>query len=134
MPAVLVVDDEAPVREFIARVAAHAGWTATEAPDAESALDALTRSRFDLICLDVRLPTHDGIWVADAVHEHHPATAVLFLTGVDDLPGVKTLRAGVVGYLVKPFQAHDLIAVLASLYDPAREPPQPPSPRLRRVK
>jgi len=134
MPTVLVVDDEAPIREFIARTASNAGWTATEAPDAESALEILNRSHVDLICLDVRLPMHDGIWVADAVYEQHPDTAVLFLTGMDVLPGVKTLRRGVVGYLVKPFQAQDLLAILGGLYDPAQEPPPPPPSRLRRVK
>lgn len=133
MPTVLVVDDEAPIREFIIRTASSAGWTASEAPDAESALAALQRHRFDLICLDVRLPKHDGIWLADAVHERYPGTAVLFLTGLDVLPADKTLRSGVVGYLVKPFDASALLAVLDTIHDPAREPP-PRSPPLRRVK
>lgn len=133
MPTVLVVDDEAPIREFIVRTASNAGWTAAEAPDAETALAALARSRFDLICLDVRLPKHDGIWLADAVYARHPDTAVLFLTGLDVLPADKTLRSGVVGYLVKPFEASALLAVLDTLHEPGCEPP-PKSPPLRRVK
>lgn len=132
MPAVLVVDDESLVREFIARTATHAGWTVTEAADADAALTALAGTRFELVCLDVRLPTRDGLWVADVIHERHPGTAVLFLTGVDELPGTKTLRSGVVGYLVKPFSVDELVAILTRLQDSSPEPP--PRPHLRLVK
>lgn len=135
MPTVLVVDDEALVRAFIVRTAAAAGWTAVEAPDAEAALAALTRTPFDLICLDVRMPGRDGIQVADVIHDRHPGTAVLFLTGLDMLPADKTLRSGVVGYLVKPFKTDELLAVLTGLRNTGTEPPAPPAhPHLRRVK
>ncbi|MGE0393269.1 MAG: response regulator [Vicinamibacterales bacterium] len=141
MPTVLVVDDEAPVRAFVARTAEAAGWTTTEAADAETALAVLARTHVDLVCLDIRLPGKDGIQVADVVHDRHPGTAVLFMTGLDVLPADKTLRSGVVGYLVKPFESRELLGILTTLHTPGAEPPSPPPPppppphpHLRRVK
>ena len=123
MPTVLVVDDEASIREVVVRTAALAGWKAEEATDAESALSALTRARFDLVCLDVRLPDHDGLWVADAIHDRYPGTPVVFLTGLEELPASKTLRRGVVGYLTKPFAIQDLLKVLLGVPQVAGDPP-----------
>ncbi len=134
VPTLLIVDDEAPIREMVARTAARAGWAVLEAASAEDALDLLPHGHVDLVCLDVRLPVRDGLAVADIIHARYPGIAVLFLTGVDDLPAEKTLRPGVAGYLTKPFILQELLDILLTFTPRRGGDDPPPQPRLRRVK
>lgn len=136
MPSLLVVDDEPPIREIVVRTAVRAGWTAVEASSAEEALALLPHLRVDLVCLDIRLPEQDGLTVADEIHARYPGVSVLFLTGVDDLPPAKTLRPGVAGYLIKPFNVQELFDELRRIAEQGGpdETGGPKRPRLRLVK
>ena len=54
---------------------------------------------------DLRMPGHDGLWLADQLRREHPDTAVIIATGVNDVgAAVESLRQGVVDYLTKPFE------------------------------
>jgi putative nucleotidyltransferase with HDIG domain len=53
---------------------------------------------------DIRMPRHDGLWLADRIRHDHPETAVIMATGVQDVgAAIESLRQGVVDYLTKPF-------------------------------
>jgi putative nucleotidyltransferase with HDIG domain len=53
---------------------------------------------------DIRMPGHDGLWLAERIRQRYPETAVIMATGVQDVaPAVESLRQGVIDYLTKPF-------------------------------
>lgn len=113
---VLVADDDPEIRALLARWLADGPFDLRMADSATAALDLCRTERVDVAICDVMMPGHDGLWLADQLRRHAPATQVIFGTALDDLPGMRTLAPGVAGYLVKPFQrAHVRAAVEAAL-------------------
>jgi two-component system, cell cycle response regulator CpdR len=78
---VLVVDDEAPVREFVARALTHAGFDAEQADDGLTALDLLGHQRFDLVITDIVMPGMDGIALSLKLTKEQPDLRILLMTG-----------------------------------------------------
>ncbi|HEU5255581.1 MAG TPA: response regulator [Vicinamibacterales bacterium] len=109
---VLVVDDDEGVRRVLSRWAAEMGYTVQAAADADNALDIMREHPVDVALVDVRMPGHDGIWLIDQVGRLFPETAVVLATGLLEMDPMVTLRPGVVGYVVKPFNREDLTEVI----------------------
>ena len=106
MMDVLIVDDEHNVRDLMARWLESGGYSVITASTAEEALHRLeTETMTPAVALcDIRMPGHDGLWLADRIRQTYPETAVIMATGVQDVgPAVQSLRQGVVDYLTKPF-------------------------------
>lgn len=102
-PSVLIVDDENGVRSLMARWLESGGYKVTTAGSAEEALGRLQESPPAVALCDIRMPGHDGLWLAERIRQDYPETAVIMATGVQDVaPAVKTLRQGVIDYLTKP--------------------------------
>ena len=79
---ILVVDDEAPIRQFVARALGHMdGYHVETAEDGLEALDVLTRSPFDLLVTDIVMPGLDGIELALKVAKDYPDMIILMMTG-----------------------------------------------------
>ena len=108
----LVVYDDEGVRRVLSRWAADMGYTVQAAADADSALDVMRQHQVDVALVDVRMPGHDGIWLIDQVRRLFPETAVVLATGLLEMDPMVTLRPGVVGYIVKPFNREDLQQVI----------------------
>lgn len=107
--AVLVVDDETGVRDLIVRWLQRAGHRLSWASDAGEALQVLERHPVEVAVLDLRMPGHDGLWLAAQIRQRSPETAIVMATGVRDVSSaVSSLRSGVVDYLVKPFSREQL--------------------------
>jgi response regulator RpfG family c-di-GMP phosphodiesterase len=101
---VLVVDDESAARSLMVRWLESGGYSVTTAANAEEALGRLEASAPAVALCDIRMPGHDGVWLAERIRQRYPETAVIMATGVQDVrPAVQTLRQGVVDYLTKPF-------------------------------
>jgi putative nucleotidyltransferase with HDIG domain len=101
---VLVVDDEPGVRDLVSRWLLTGGYDVTAAAGADEALHLMEGRPAAVALCDIRMPGHDGLWLADRLRQDYPDTAVIMATGVHDLsPAVQSLRAGVVDYLTKPF-------------------------------
>ena len=101
---VLIVDDENNVRDLMSRWLESGGYTVITASSAEEALRGLETSTPAVALCDIRMPGHDGVWLAERIRQSHPETAVIMATGVQDVgPAVQTLRQGVIDYLTKPF-------------------------------
>ena len=109
---ILVVDDDEGVRKLLARWVAAMGYTVKVAPDAEAALDVMRGFQIDVALCDVRMPGHDGVWLVDQMRRFHPSVAVVLATGLLEMDPMVTLRPGVVGYIVKPFNRDDLEQVV----------------------
>jgi cyclic di-GMP phosphodiesterase len=102
--SILIVDDENSVRTLMARWLEAGGFRVTTAGSAEEALGRLHESPPAVALCDIRMPGHDGVWLAERIRQEFPETAVIMATGVQDVgPAVQTLRQGVIDYLTKPF-------------------------------
>jgi response regulator RpfG family c-di-GMP phosphodiesterase len=102
--SVLVVDDEHCVRNLMARWLESGGYDVTTAASAEEALGQFETTPPAVALCDIRMPGHDGIWLAEQIRHQYPETAVIMATGVHDVgPAVASLRQGVIDYLTKPF-------------------------------
>jgi response regulator RpfG family c-di-GMP phosphodiesterase len=103
-PSILVVDDETGVRELMARWLASGGYDVRTAADAEEALQRVHDRAPAVALCDIRMPGHDGLWLAHQIRHDAPETAVIMATGLQDVgTAVTSLREGVIDYLTKPF-------------------------------
>jgi DNA-binding NtrC family response regulator len=101
---VLIVDDDARIREVLSRWLTAAGFETREAPDAESALEILNAGESDVVLCDVNMPGRGGLWLVERAREEHPAVAMVLATGVDNVHPSISLGGNVVDYLIKPFE------------------------------
>src|SRR3954465_651777 len=102
--SVLVVDDEIGVRELIARWLASGGYDVQTAANAAEAMQRVHDGAPAVALCDIRMPGHDGLWLAEQIRHDAPETAVIMATGVQDVgSAVTSLRQGGIDYLTKPF-------------------------------
>src|SRR5947209_3672539 len=117
---ILVVEDEAPIADFVVRGLREEGFTVEHAADGESAWHSLRTASWDVVLLDWWLPGPDGLTLLRRLREADRATPVLFLTARDAVPDrVAGLNAGADDYLCKPFAFEELLARVRAL---ARRP------------
>ncbi|HVF04751.1 MAG TPA: response regulator [Frankiaceae bacterium] len=110
---VLVVDDESITRDVVQAMLELEHVAVHTAADAAAALALAEEVRPDLVLLDVMMPGMDGIEVCRLLAARPDAPRVVMLTArADDTARRAAAEAGAVGYLVKPFSAVDLFAVV----------------------
>ncbi len=138
---VLVVDDELVVCQLLDRCLTSAGYQARHALSAGAALDAMAESPASLVLCDVKMPGHDGLWLAERLKSEWPSTPVVMVTGMDDLRTVQqSHEIGAVDYLTKPVNRDQLCqavqraigrpAVLLSAAGGAADAPQATEPAI----
>lgn len=112
---ILVVEDESPVREMVARYLEGRGYDVAQASDAEQVLLRMSRDRepFDVVLTDVHLPGLSGLELLRLLLTHSPLRPVIMITGdADEKLARKALGYGAAGYLLKPFQLFELEATV----------------------
>lgn len=110
MTELLIVDDEPALRHWERRVLEAQRYTCAEAADVPQARSALADMDFALALLDVNLPGGTGMELLAEIRAEHPETAVLMITGEDDLRlATSAIELGAYGYLVKPVRAGELL-------------------------
>lgn len=113
---ILVVEDEASLREGLVDLLTHAGHQVQAAADGEAAVRLGLTQDFELVLLDLMLPRMDGFEVCRRLRERHPALGVLMLTARgDEADKVRGLRAGADDYVTKPFGTDELLARIDSV-------------------
>lgn len=111
--SVLLVDDDAAVREALAQTLELADLNAIPAGSFVAAKDRITREFDGVILSDIRMPGRDGFHLLDYARKTDPDLPVILLTGEGDIPmAVTAMGQGAYGFLEKPCAPADLIAVL----------------------
>jgi DNA-binding response OmpR family regulator len=124
---ILVVDDEAPVREVLTEYFSTEGYAVEAAGSGVEALSAVRGGRADLVLLDVRMPGLDGVQVLRKIRELGTDVPVIMVTANEDVALAKeTLKLGAFDYVAKPFDFEYLdravAAGLARVSDQAGQP------------
>src|SRR6516165_1663586 len=117
----LIVDDEAPLREAIAERLGDHGFVVEQAGSGEDALARLSEFAFDVIITDLRLPGVDGRAVLDAALERYPDIIAIIITGYGTVKdAVNAIKQGAADFVTKPFQFDALLHVLNSALEQRR--------------
>lgn len=106
---ILVVEDEAPIRDLISINLQLVGYEVFSAEDGIIAQEFLEKQKVDLILLDVMIPGIDGFSLIEKIKKHR--IPVIFVTAKESvLDRVKGLRLGADDYIIKPFETIELLA------------------------
>jgi DNA-binding NtrC family response regulator len=109
IPNVLVVDDDAAIREHLARVYTTSGYTVVTVSSAEEALVRLARGIIDIVITDIKLPGMSGSELIANMQESFPDVPVIALTGYSDIEtAIDVLKHGASDFVVKPYDLTSL--------------------------
>lgn len=106
---VLVVDDEATIREVLRRYLEREGFQVTEAADGEEALAAVESGPPDLVVLDLMLPGLDGLTLARRLQTGFDVPVVMLTAKGELQDRIEGLQVGVDDYIVKPFSPREVV-------------------------
>jgi excisionase family DNA binding protein len=113
-PRVLVVDDEASIRDLLAKTLALAEYDVDLAPDGRTALERLRIIPYDLLITDLKMPGVDGLTVIREARRLKADLPVIIITGYStEASAIDALNLGVSGYLTKPFRVPMVLAKAA---------------------
>jgi len=118
-PRVLVVDDEAYLREIIAFDLERAGYTVLQAANGREGLDIVKSETVDLVVSDVRMPSGDGIELLAEIRSLNPGRpGFVFITAYSDISSNEALHLGAEGFLRKPIERDELLEVVSQALIP----------------
>jgi DNA-binding response OmpR family regulator len=110
MTRVLVVDDDADIRELVRELLARAGYDVVEAPNGTEALKVFYSQQPDFVILDVQMPVLDGWETLTRIRDVSDVPVLMLTARAEELDKVRGLRAGADDYLTKPFGRQELLA------------------------
>jgi DNA-binding NtrC family response regulator len=117
----LLVEDEAPLRQAIAEQLADRGYHVEQAESGEVAIARLADFAFDIIVTDLRLPGVDGSAVIEAAVARYPEIIAIVVTGYGTVKdAVEAIKRGASDFVSKPFQIDELLHVLGSSVEQRR--------------
>jgi excisionase family DNA binding protein len=113
-PRVLVVDDEASIRDLLAKTLALAEYDVDVSPDGRSALERMRLYPYDLLIADLKMPGMDGLTVIREAKRYKADLPVIIITGFStEASAIEAVNLGVAGYLTKPFRVPQVLAAAA---------------------
>jgi excisionase family DNA binding protein len=113
-PRVLVVDDEASIRDLLTKTLALAEYEVEEAPDGRAALGLIRTSAFDLLITDLKMPGMDGLTLIRDARQLVPTLPVIIMTAFStEASAIEAANLGVAGYLTKPFRIARILGTVA---------------------
>jgi DNA-binding NtrC family response regulator len=117
----LLVEDEAPLRQAIAEQLSDRGYHVEQAESGEAAIARLADFAFDIIITDLRLPGVDGSAVIEAAVARYPDIIAIVVTGYGTVKdAVEAIKRGASDFVSKPFQIDELLHVLGSSLEQRR--------------
>lgn len=116
MQQILIVEDDADLREALEDTLALEGWSYVSAENGQEALLKMKKHPISLVVSDVNMPVMDGHQLLTAVQKNWPGVPVVLMTAYGSIDqAVNAMRNGVADYLVKPFEPEVLVKVLKPL-------------------
>ncbi|MBK9210885.1 MAG: response regulator [Anaerolineales bacterium] len=110
MGHILIIDDEATLRQTLARILQQAGFEVSTAENGDQGISFLKTTNFDLVFMDIRMPGIAGLDALKIIHTSHPNLPVVLFTAQPDLnSAVEALRNGATDYLLKPLKPQAII-------------------------
>jgi DNA-binding NtrC family response regulator len=104
IPNVLVVDDDAAVRNQLVRLYTQSGYTVIAVSSAEEAFEHLGRGNIDFVITDIKLPGQSGIELIAHLQQNLPDVPVIAVTGYSDIEtAIRVLKHGACDFVIKPF-------------------------------
>jgi two-component system, NtrC family, nitrogen regulation response regulator NtrX len=120
-PLVLVVDDETDIRSSLRMILEYEGYDLVEAGSGEEGLDAVDRSRPDVVLLDVKMARMDGLEVLARVKQKDPALPVVVVSGHGSIQtAVEATRLGAFDFMEKPLERERVLLVLRNALERSR--------------
>ncbi len=107
---ILVIDDEAQIRRFVSAGLDFYGYSVSEAETGAAGLNAVARTRPDLIILDLALPDVNGLEVLNTVRSWSNVPVIVLSIAFEEEEKVRLLRSGADDYMTKPFGIAELAA------------------------
>ena len=108
---VLVVDDEASIRDLLSKTLALAEYDVDTAPDGTTALDRMRAFSYDLLIADLKMPGMDGLTLIRQAKRIKADLPVIIITGFSsESSAIEAVNLGVAGYLTKPFRVPQVLA------------------------
>jgi len=131
---ILLVDDDAPLRERLARALAERGFEVVQAEDHGEAI-AIARSRpLDRAIVDLRMPGPSGLVVVQELHALQPELQIVVVTGYGSIAtAVEAMRHGARDYLTKPAHADQILAAFDADHEAPPSEPEYEVPSLAKV-
>ena len=112
-PRILVIDDEPRIRDACILVLSDKGFEVAAAPDGEQGLQMIKERHYDIVLVDLMMPTISGFDVLSEVRNHHPDTVVIVITGYATLEhSIEAMKKGAFDFIPKPFTPDQLRAVV----------------------
>jgi len=120
-PSILIVEDDASLRQMLAWELGELGYRVTAAENCAEARSLRSGRRFDLALLDYQLPDGDGISLMEELHRHQPGLPVVFSSGMGCRETeARALRSGAWRCMPKPVSAVRLHLLFRSILEPDR--------------
>jgi excisionase family DNA binding protein len=108
---VLVVDDEASIRDLLSKTLALAEYDVDTAPDGTTALDRMRAFSYDLLIADLKMPGMDGLTLIRQAKRIKADLPIIIITGFStESSAIEAVNLGVAGYLTKPFRVPQVLA------------------------
>ena len=115
MPAILVVDDELSMREFLKILLEKEGYDVSTAPDAANAIELINDQNFDLVISDIKMPGMGGLTLLEKIKEINNTLPVIMVTAFASPDNAVTaMRSGAFDYITKPFKVDEIIKIIKS--------------------
>lgn len=118
MIQILVIDDEDPIRNLLARMIELEGYKVWKASDCQNALKLLKAQPFDVVLCDVFLPDGNGVDFIREIKKHRPEAEVILLTAHGNIPdGVQAIKNGAFDYITKGDDNRKIIPTISRAVD-----------------
>ena len=112
-PRILIIDDEPRIRDACLMVLSDKGFDVAAAPDGEQGLQMIKETHYDIVLVDLMMPTISGFDVLSEVRKNHPDTVVIVITGYATLEhSIEAMKKGAFDFIPKPFTPDQLRAVV----------------------
>jgi len=121
-PSILIVEDDTNIRETLNTILQQKGYNTDTAKNGKEALQKSQTKFFNLALLDIKLPDMKGTKLLTKIHENHPKTVKIMITGYPSLENaVEALNLGADTYIIKPVKPENLLALIKEKLEKQRQ-------------